>query len=940
MASKRTHKVLLLCVLLLLAGLGLYLRTSGLYRGLGDGYAYHPDEPKQILALSNFLRGRYVWYTGSHFYDGYPYGLNHVDEWIMRPILLARVNVSRHMHDEGRDRPDVIPDKASLYHWARGLRVMYGMVCLILAYFISKKLLFSRAESLCVVFLLCVAPLSVGVAHFASGDIGVDLFTCLTMLFLCFYADKPRPGLIFFAGLCTGAAFACKYNGALGGIVVAVYVIGSVIRDRAIRRFLISGIMAVTGFVAGAIILTPALLINWHRSWHDIRDNFKFIKDYGASQSFLAKPLFERICVSMGKNVPRIIDGMGWFITILALLAVIIVGIQLFRKRDERKVSLADNGNVLLRWSVFVYPFLALLISLTGKPVVHPFHFSYLQLPLILGGVYSIFWLRDRLRPAARTIALVLLSCVIFEFCIRVEREHFFWKLEDNLHFADKMRSEIFFDDHEPDGGMGEGIVKTIFLEPENPVIFRNRRKHVVVQNADFWNCIGIAPVPGIPYPVEHDWIFMNGPVFPRNDRMFHAGADTMVSKYIVFHSEPAGITVGVRSGAWPVSVKISVGGVRNEMELTPNSQKIIDVPVKKWRYVSAGKSFDKDVFIVPIEVNAGGGDLWVTVMKDRREIEMFGLFGGDGSTGVPSSVDWISEKDMVENIGRARFIESEVGRIVMLNARDPGNSGALLLFDDTVLACGAYVLECDVIGLSDRAEIILEEMGVTGFEDGSDKSVECVITRGLQTVRVPFAKTFAPYEFRIRLICLAGTISLQSWRLTPDTARMLADFKAWKADGRKPLWLNRFPANYGVPVPDRYTGIMFGESFKLTHFVFPEKIDGNESARFYCGLNMNGLSVPDMDKNQLFVHLVDEQGNQVHVASCSVSDGMIGAETLVPLSCSGVSNLTAGKYQVKIGMWDTITGARLPISGKTFSSSEVKENRIHVGETMIIRND
>lgn len=84
--NKKQFLFVSLCSLIFL--LALYLRISGIFRGLGEqGSLFHPDEAKQILALFNFLNGDYVRYYGSLFYDGYPYGLNHLDEYLLRPFL-------------------------------------------------------------------------------------------------------------------------------------------------------------------------------------------------------------------------------------------------------------------------------------------------------------------------------------------------------------------------------------------------------------------------------------------------------------------------------------------------------------------------------------------------------------------------------------------------------------------------------------------------------------------------------------------------------------------------------------------------------------------------------------------------------------------------------------------------------------------------------------
>ncbi|MBU3984664.1 MAG: glycosyltransferase family 39 protein [Proteobacteria bacterium] len=152
---------------------------SGLFRGLGElGYIFHPDEPKQITALLNFLNGDYVHYYGSRFYDGYPYGLNHLDEYLLRPLLFFF----------GAETPN----HYSLYYVGRLLRVIYGMVTMAIAYKLVYTLVKNKTAALLAMFLLAIAPLSITVSHFATGDIGVDLFTSMFVSDLCQYRIEGR----------------------------------------------------------------------------------------------------------------------------------------------------------------------------------------------------------------------------------------------------------------------------------------------------------------------------------------------------------------------------------------------------------------------------------------------------------------------------------------------------------------------------------------------------------------------------------------------------------------------------------------------------------------------------------------------------------------------------------------------------------------------------
>lgn len=170
----KAKKILFFALLLSLFLLAFVLRTGGLFRGLEADYIYHPDEPKQVVALNNFLNDTYVWYVGNPFYDGYPYGLNHIDEWLLRPVFSMVEMFHNHIiPDTEYQKPSI----HSLYYWARSLRVLYGLIALLLTYFIAKRLFQSRSGRLLSVLFLALSPISIVVAHFASGDIGSDLFS-------------------------------------------------------------------------------------------------------------------------------------------------------------------------------------------------------------------------------------------------------------------------------------------------------------------------------------------------------------------------------------------------------------------------------------------------------------------------------------------------------------------------------------------------------------------------------------------------------------------------------------------------------------------------------------------------------------------------------------------------------------------------------------------
>jgi hypothetical protein len=88
-----------------------YFRASGLFHGLKEGHIFHPDSPKQVLKIQQNLEGDHVTYHDSLFYDGYPYGLNRVDEVILRTLRGIIAPGYRLLH--GQDRTLPIPDRDS-----------------------------------------------------------------------------------------------------------------------------------------------------------------------------------------------------------------------------------------------------------------------------------------------------------------------------------------------------------------------------------------------------------------------------------------------------------------------------------------------------------------------------------------------------------------------------------------------------------------------------------------------------------------------------------------------------------------------------------------------------------------------------------------------------------------------------------------------------------
>jgi len=755
------------------------LRTAGLRRGIDADACAHPDEAKQIAALENYLRGRYAWRTGSLFYDGYPYGLNRVDELLMRPALFARGALSG-------AAPAAPPDRRALTGWARGLRVLYGLLAMGLGAAAARVLMPEcRGARAWTLLLLALAPVSIAVCHHATGDVGTDLFAAAALAALLLWATGRGAAWMPVCGLAVGVAFGCKYNGALAGTAVALLLALELAAGRRLVRVAAAAAAALLGFAAGAVLATPACLVEWTRAWRDVAANFAFIRDYGIADEFRALPARARLARSLAGNLPLVVRAMGAGLTLAAAGGAAAAWARLRGARALRERDPVEAGRRLAAAAVLTYPFLALAASIAGKPVVQPFHFSYLQLPLSLGAAFLACRAGRRPGRAGAAAALALALLVTAEIGRVAWRERFYWSREDNLWFRRHLPSAVLR--AQSGKPWKRAKIKDVRLEPDNPAVFRNRGQRVLAWGGAEWRALGQAPVPAVPLPGARDWIFANGPVFPRNDRMLRVAAGGTARREVVVEDPGGAMAIGLRSGARAAEAAIAFGGARAAERLGPDAQRIVRLVPRRWRRVDPGGEGGA-IFMAPLRAAAKGGDVWVTVLATPREEAVFRLFGGgeaappDGLPGAGTAPEALGEL-----VAGARYLESAGPPYVELAADGAGAAATVTLAEEG-LACGAYTLACDVSAGDGGVELraVLEDAGGRG---AAAEARGAAAPAGPATLRFGLVKGFAPYQCALRLVCEAGACRVLAWRFDPDAARMARDIAAWRQTGARPEW-------------------------------------------------------------------------------------------------------------------------------------------------------
>jgi hypothetical protein len=907
--------------------IALLLRLNGLFRGLTCDYIFHPDAPKQVAALGNFLQGHYVWYVGSLFYDGYPLGLNHFDELLLRGLILIRDTCAALVSPEAS--PLVQPDKLTLYYWALSLRVLYGLCCLALLYRLTYRILHNRGFALAALFLAGIAPLANVVSHSATGDIGVDLFALISISCLSAYAQRSRKIWLLWAGLATGLAFSCKYQGALAGIAIGLFILLEFATDRHILKVLTSLSLSISGIAIGILLGTPAAFIRWGRTWENMRANFEFIQQYNVSPEFMAQPLSTRLLSCLTGNTPTIVSALGWTITLLAFLGLIFVivdqhGVDASSRVDEkrRQAAALQKGRILIL-ALLAFPFLALLISIVGKPEVQPFHFSYLQPVLIFGAVYALqnLWQKGF---RYKILAAILFMTAFAESAYIARREAFFWGRGDNLHWAQHLERETFREPLSPIGA--PGTIKTIYLEPCGLAVFRNRAATVTVPNADFWNQTHIVPIPNVPLSMDQDWLFPNGPVFPRNDRSFTIRQDSKATRYIVLYSAPKPLKFGLRSGSWPVQINLSYGGEKHRVTLSAHSQTVITLTPSQWRRSPGNPEIPDGCFLIPLEIQSMGGNAWATILMDERETRVFNFYGGmiqDRARLNPSDIPTSQQSEALKSM---RYLDGEASAKLLPDDAQ----GYRFPKDGIALACGPYLLECVIQCQTPAAEVALKLDDFHKCQELTPFETTHHLEFGYQVVTSHFTKAFAPYEAQLEIKALSGQCQLLNWRLIPDVTQIQKDLKNWIEGANRPIWLSQGQGtNAPAPAWDK-APITFDGKIHLSRLIIPATVSKRETVLINCEMGIDNFRTPHLDDIVFFIHLLNDQGHTVHTFNFPLWQTFALGSLNIPFRFQPPTQLPPGEYELQLGMYNARIEKRLAIEGEGLSKRE-RQKRHHV---------
>ncbi len=905
-ASRTLLLFRILFILLLLCGL--FLRLTGLFRSLDRGYTFHPDEAKQVHKLSAYLQGRYLEYHNDLYYDGYPYGLNRLDELILRPVFALRHGIRTQL---GMPE-ELIPPIPELYYWARSLRVLYALAIMLLLYACCRRLKLPRSCSLLAMGLYALHPLAITVSHAATGDIGTDLWVALAMYTLIAACQGGRYAWWCACGIACGWAFACKYHGAL-----AMWMPGAALLFRSwpvwknLSSKLLAGLSCLAGFFLGALLGNPGFVLDGKRTWRLLVKNLEFIQNYNRPPGYDELNLLGKMEWGLTRNLPGMSMHLGLILLLICISTLILYALR--KPKDEETSTEETRAGSLAMCS---FPLLALLLATLFKADVQPFHFSFLLPPLALAAALLF---RPQLLARHKGLTAMALPFLLLQGMLwapLLKQEQLLWASTESraiqIHYAHavfKDPTPILKQNHHR-YPHADSTIKFTYVEPAQLPVFRNTARRVDLPNGTGWISNPALPLHSQPAQLPDTWVLMHGPRLPVSDRVFRlqSQGSPLLRRNLVFHDKLPNLRIGFRSGAFPARVVGEIDGQRIELELAAHEQQVVEFKALRGQlHFPAHHKFPAS-YLLPLQLRCFWSDVEMQLLDSEEALDSYLALG----PGAP--IELLVK--LAENFPPAEVVPTELLRYAEeTELEQPLPVSRNLPF----LAAGSYELILNLHNSGPSAEL---QATLSGSLEDALPRLE--IPPGSSRQIIPFRKQALPLEPLLKLESNSSGLSLHGWELKlrlddqANTLRALAQLPG--------------PEELRLP-PSHPTRIRFAKRLEVQSLYLPETLRSGSELPYTLRVKLSSkLSTREFQELVLFLHLKDPDGNTIAHLDMPLREAAFSDEVR-PHFFQVPAPLAAGSYRLNLGLYNTRTRIRYTAEGEDEDQITVYEWQ-HPGPT------
>ena len=396
--------------LLLIMAFALSLRLTGISHGLERGYVYHPDTPKQIAAVQEYLEGRYYTVKGNLNYDGYPFFNSRLMELGIRLRAVFGGTMT--------------PNRLDLFRETRILNATLSTLAVALVFLIVIGVSGSRPAALIAALLQAISPVDVVACHYAMGDTTAAFFATVTVLFAVWIYKYGNFRSYVLAGIALTCAFASKYHGAAAGISIAAAHLLRYPPKKFLSKASLYRIAATSSAALISLpIAIPSMFSKPIKTIENILAFLKYTSNFKMTDELMQKNLVERWIFGVSHNYP----DFAYMLT-GGLLILILVGTVLLVRKNRAVLIIA------------LLPAIYMFVGLPFKPLSHIEYHTLVSPCLFALAAMSLANIPNivpsRLRNPSITATTAILTVICGLLLTRSIYHNFYFILPDTRQLA------------------------------------------------------------------------------------------------------------------------------------------------------------------------------------------------------------------------------------------------------------------------------------------------------------------------------------------------------------------------------------------------------------------------------------------------------------------------------------------------------------------------